>query len=386
MTLDTHTIHVLLTAICGVIAVVLIVAWWRERGIHAYLWWSSACLLAVTGLVLLALRGQVSDLVSAQWGNGFLLTAAGLAWAGLKSLYGRPISAWQAFAPAALWLVAGFLFPEFIDDAWERTVWLSLASAALCFAIACEIWSDRTDRLLSSGPLAALVVLNGAFYGLRGAAAIINPVPENLDSDGFWFGMSMVEAILFIVAAAVFAIALLREQNERQLRDLVMLDPLTGALNRRGFFEAAEPLLDSLRASGGMAAMLVVDFDSFKRINDSHGHGAGDAVLTEFRRRVSVLMPEGALICRLGGEEFAMLFPVSSEGEPVFLAERLCAAVSGRPFAHSGVSIHATVSVGVAVQQGDDLEMSRLLTIADHALYDAKGAGRNQVRQAAALR
>lgn len=181
-----------------------------------------------------------------------------------------------------------------------------------------------------------------------------------------------------------------RARIEDSLR-LALVDPLTGLFNRR---HAAQQLpLIAARAveRGRDVAVMVVDLDRFKAVNDQHGHAAGDAVLIEVARRLRVNLREGDLLARIGGEEFLAVLPDSSIPEARLVAERLCEAIDERPIRlATGQALKVTVSIGVAVSAleggGGALSVDRLVEQADLALLESKGAGRNQVtyRQSAA--
>ncbi|HEY0817654.1 MAG TPA: diguanylate cyclase [Rhizobacter sp.] len=170
-------------------------------------------------------------------------------------------------------------------------------------------------------------------------------------------------------------------QTRQRLRDLArlsQLDHLTQLMNRKGFEAALENALASRPADGTLLALLFIDLDGFKPVNDTHGHAAGDAVLTAFGKRVSRLVREDDVVARLGGDEFAVLLPrIADTG----VAERVAQAIvdlAQRPFsvdADTRVSIGA--SVGIAcLPAGRSLSPQALCHSADTYLYDAKKRGR----------
>jgi two-component system, cell cycle response regulator len=172
----------------------------------------------------------------------------------------------------------------------------------------------------------------------------------------------------------------LRENHHRSL-SLALTDELTGLYNRRYVFAHLNELLGRMTEGGGETALVLVDVDHFKRVNDRHGHPAGDAVLRAIAERAVRQVRSVDLVGRLGGEEFIVVMPETSLVAAIAVAERLRAAVADEPFALQGKSDHlpVTVSVGIAMtgEGGDTLES--LLQRADDALYAAKNAGRNRV-------
>jgi diguanylate cyclase len=181
------------------------------------------------------------------------------------------------------------------------------------------------------------------------------------------------------VAASVFSTALAR-MGERQRR-LSRRESLTGCFNRRAFYELFPREVERARRLGQGVALVFVDLDHFKRVNDRHGHETGDRVLQQLAARLRGIIRETDLLFRWGGEEFVILLPHTAATEAPALAERIRASVAERPFfthdSHPGVSM--TVSVGVAGERGGPIEPDALLARADAACYRAKEAGRNCV-------
>lgn len=170
--------------------------------------------------------------------------------------------------------------------------------------------------------------------------------------------------------------------TQQRLELAASLDPLTGTLNRRAFFDQACTHLTSGRPIGGSTAALVIDADRFKAINDTHGHAVGDQVLEELTVRLGRALRSGDLMGRIGGEEFAVLLPGSCESRAAEIAERLRQEAGTRPCHTTSGPIPVTVSIGVAIHaEGESLRS--LLARADLAMYEAKRAGGNQVEIAA---
>jgi diguanylate cyclase (GGDEF)-like protein len=162
-----------------------------------------------------------------------------------------------------------------------------------------------------------------------------------------------------------------------QVRQLATTDGLTGLLNRRHFAELAPRQLDIAARSLRPLAVLMVDIDHFKKINDTYGHGIGDDVICAVAGALRANARESDVLCRYGGEEFAIVMS-EMHGDPEETAERLRLAVASLAVPGPAGPIRATVSIGVAEMKPDD-QLDGLLVRADQALYRAKEAGRNQV-------
>lgn len=162
----------------------------------------------------------------------------------------------------------------------------------------------------------------------------------------------------------------------RELKRLSETDPLTGIMNRRRFFEQAGKRY--AREADRPLAVLVLDLDEFKSINDRHGHNAGDLVLQEFAARCSDVVGEQGLFARFGGEEFVALIADTADRSAAETAEAIRAVIATRGFAVPGSTLDVTVSGGLAYRSGGE-ELSQTILRADEALYAAKHAGRNRV-------
>jgi diguanylate cyclase (GGDEF)-like protein len=156
---------------------------------------------------------------------------------------------------------------------------------------------------------------------------------------------------------------------------LARCDPLTGVQNRRYFLEHFETIFEAARAEGRSLCCIMVDIDLFKRINDEHGHVAGDEVI---RRVAEVLQTElraTDAICRYGGEEFLLLLRDAGVERGLVVAERLRRRVAAPAFAR----VPVTASFGVSSSEFGATSSEELITQADDALYASKGAGRDRV-------
>jgi diguanylate cyclase (GGDEF)-like protein/PAS domain S-box-containing protein len=173
-----------------------------------------------------------------------------------------------------------------------------------------------------------------------------------------------------------------RKRMEEELKQLATIDPLTGAFNRRHAHSCLVAEFDRRARSGNPCAVMMIDIDKFKSINDSYGHEAGDVVLCAVVTTCKDSVRTVDMVARWGGEEFLILLPDTDAAAAVAAAERLREAVAAKNvFVGNGTVIAVTVSIGVAVPMNDDLH--ELLHRADSALYAAKSHGRNQVLLAA---
>ncbi|MBQ0935264.1 GGDEF domain-containing protein [Ideonella paludis] len=188
---------------------------------------------------------------------------------------------------------------------------------------------------------------------------------------------------VLVVVGVVLLSETVAERNEHQLRQLAMTDLLTALPNRRAFSQAlVNELARSLR-HGHPLSLAVMDLDHFKRINDNHGHSAGDEALQHTAKILRSQARCEDMVARIGGEEFALLMPETAAEQALEVAERMRKAVMAQPLSARAGGEPVTTSVGVAtVPPGMDGEQA--LHAADRALYEAKRRGRNCVVAAAA--
>ena len=167
-----------------------------------------------------------------------------------------------------------------------------------------------------------------------------------------------------------------RRSAEMEARTLSRHDPLTGLPNRRYFVEMLGEVLLTTTADS-LSAVLMLDLDGFKAINDAYGHAVGDLVLIQFAQRVSGVMRSGAVFIRVGGDEFAVIVPnIRSLDNPTALARRIVATVT-EPFVIGQISTTVGVGIGIAIAPSDGMDPEVLVQRADRALYRAKAEGRS---------
>lgn len=165
----------------------------------------------------------------------------------------------------------------------------------------------------------------------------------------------------------------------RRLANAALTDLLTGLPNRRAAMDQLQQTWSAAVRSGRQFAVLVLDIDHFKHINDSYGHAAGDVVLREVATVLRRAARREDSVCRIGGEEFLVICPNADREAARLIAERLRDALASRPIAIGNIVHTVTISVGVAERETDMPEPDALISTADRALYQAKAGGRNRV-------
>jgi diguanylate cyclase (GGDEF)-like protein len=239
----------------------------------------------------------------------------------------------------------------------------------------------RHDLILMGVTIAATVLLVGT------AGSALTLVMRNLTGQAGANQLLSVSAILNVALllfswrrhAEFRSESGRRKQAEQRLEKLSRQDGLTGLLNRAAFFETGEARLRKARRRGRGAALLLLDLDHFKAVNDVNGHPVGDTTLQLVAALIEANLPDGALAGRLGADEFAvLLLSDHAAGEADLLGEKLVEEL-GRRLEVGGAAVHTGASVGLANIEGDVDTLDRLLRRADIAMFAAKHAGRNRL-------
>jgi diguanylate cyclase (GGDEF)-like protein len=235
--------------------------------------------------------------------------------------------------------------------------------------------STRAPRLLMSAFLFLFAIIECVRAGVTFLL--------HADPDLFSRKLEVTSAVAYIVNTSVLPLGFIWMMNARLEWDLVqqsILDPLTGVLNRRGLEQGLQRELARFRRYGDSLAVAMLDLDHFKRLNDTHGHAAGDAVLVDVVKLLRGMLRETDVVGRFGGEEFVLLLPHTEAREADLLLEHVCSALSKHSTVLPGVAVCVTASVGMTATHGRlPVTAWELLHEADIALYRAKANGRNQV-------
>jgi diguanylate cyclase (GGDEF)-like protein len=192
-----------------------------------------------------------------------------------------------------------------------------------------------------------------------------------------------VAVLVFVLSSRYFQSTARLRQAHDQLAQFANTDVLTGARSRRAFFDGLDAELARARRHGDCLSLLMLDIDHFKRVNDVHGHPAGDVVLKQFAVICAALLRGHDLFGRIGGEEFAIALPNTDLEGARCVAEKIRQAIAQAPVATTAGEISITVSIGLACTDGGQHEADYLIVQADRALYQAKHGGRDQVYAAA---
>jgi diguanylate cyclase (GGDEF)-like protein len=379
MNLDVNTLFLVTIYVEAILGLLLLFAWMQNSQIRAVAWWGCAHLLRAGSVVLFGMYGSVSGAISIDLANMILFLSFAVTWTGARVFDGRRVLPLYLFAGPVCWVIVAHL--SGIGGGLElRALLASGIITTYTWLTAYEFWRGRGEPLVSRWPAIFMLFAHGSLFLLRTPLAAMLPwSPMNQVFESVWLTVLSFEALLFTIAIAFILLAMAKERTEFRHRTAAMVDPLTGIANRRSFLNDGTELAKRHAASPRPSAVLLLDLDHFKSINDRFGHAIGDRVLQVFADTARANVRSADLIGRLGGEEFAaVLYDVGRE-KAVALAERVRSAFAEAATEVDGRPVSATVSIGMVVTEDQPLDVPALLGQADEALYYAKERGRNRV-------
>ena len=383
MSFELNTLFLLTIDVEAILGLLLLLVWVQNTRVHAVAWWAVAHLMRATSVMLYGLYGSVPDLVSIDLANVILFSSFGVTWNGARVFNGREALPGSLIAGAGVWLLAS-QWPGFEAGSEVRGQLCAMIIAGYTWLTAYEFWRGRSEPLVSRWPAIVLFTTNGAMFLLR---TPLNSLFHGKETDSLlssaWLSVLSLEAFLMTIATAFILLAMSKERTELRHKTAAMIDPLTGLLNRRAFLQDAEALLQQQIARDRPIAVLLIDLDHFKSINDRFGHAVGDKALQIFAKAARASLRQTDLVGRLGGEEFTVVLADASVDNAYLVADRLRKAFAAAAAVVDGEALHATASVGVSVIVDPRQDLTRLITLADQALYLAKARGRNRVEVAA---
>jgi diguanylate cyclase (GGDEF)-like protein len=379
MTLDVPTLFLVTIYVEVILGLLLLFAWIQNTATRAVAWWGFAHLLRAGSITLFGLYERLPDIVTIDLSNAILLTSFAVTWTGARVFDGRKPEPLMLIAGAALWVVVSRV--PAIDHWTEMRALISaFIIAGYTWATAAELWRGRAEALVSRLPATFLLFAHGALFLLRTPLSALLPwSPANQVFGSVWLTVLSSEALLFTISIAFIQLAMAKERIEQLHKTASMLDQLTGIANRRGFLYETERLWERYVENPQHSAVLLVDLDNFKSVNDRFGHAVGDKVLQIFAHTLSDVVRASDVVGRLGGEEFAVVLYHLSRDRAQVIAERIRSAFAERASVIDGRPVAATVSVGMVLCNDPGLEINELLRRADEALYRAKERGRNRV-------
>jgi diguanylate cyclase (GGDEF)-like protein len=343
--------------------------------------WALAPLVAFASTMMFAVRDLLPDFVTVVVANFTLFQACILYYAGSqKFLLGRSDTRGWTLLNGFLGL-AMFWFSAIRPDFGVRLLLVTLAVSALFFFHAL-LYMRHRGMVFGKRLMTGLLLVQSAVAALRFVSALAGMAGQSL-MDASWIQSLYITMYSFTVLLLSIAVILMAtDRVHTEFEYLASRDPLTGALNRRALMDACRAAFAT--TGRRRVALLMIDLDHFKAVNDRFGHLMGDAVLREAVGRMQRAIGDAGLLGRYGGEEFVVLLPGAGQAEAMNVAQRLKQAI-GEPFAAESplAAVGAiAVSIGVAASEEGHC-VDDVLAKADAALYRAKETGRDRVMAAA---
>ena len=348
--------------------------------LEAARFWTGSAFAAAGGAALAMLRFAVDSLLPLLAGGTVMIFAACLGAMGIKRFYDQPIS-WRATALITGLSFAGLTFFIVAYDSASARIFIYSLGQALPFGLTLKLLLAGQDGHRNPGArLAGIVaVLIIAIYVIRGVGGLLDIRDFSViqSNTGQW---ALVLVLIFLSMAWNFGFLLMAiDRLRNEVADLALLDDLTGVGNRRHLLQRLTEECARSERSGQPFALLVIDLDAFKAINDTHGHASGDACLQHFTLMAQTRLRTGDMLARTGGDEFCIVLPASTLREGTMIARRVLEVCRGDAEACVGADVPISVSIGIAQWTREiGAFPDRLMAAADHALYAAKNDGRNR--------
>lgn len=382
MNLDVNTLFLVTVYVEAILGLLLLFAWVQNSQIYAVAWWGSAHLLRAGSITLFGMYGQIPDVFTVDLANAILLTSFAVTWTGARVFDGRSLEPIGLMAGAAFWLFISHL-PVVSESPELRTLVSAGIIAGYTWLAAAEFWRGRAEPLVSRLPAVFMLFAHGALFLLRTPITALVPWSGARQALGsVWLTVLSSEALLFTISIAFILLAMAKERTALRHKTDSLVDPLTGISNRRGFLLESERVTKRQAENPQLAAVLLIDLDNFKSINDRFGHALGDRILRMFAETAASTVRPSDFVGRLGGEEFAaVLYNVGRE-RALAIAERIRSAFAEASMTIDGKEVAATLSIGMVLSNARHFDVPELLAQADQALYRAKERGRNRVELA----
>lgn len=372
MTLDPRSLIAMAFVMSALMAVVL--GFMRRHypsSIAGLGYWAAAPAVWLVATVLFGTRGVIHPLLSVALANVLLMLGAILFYMGCRRFFGHA----ERWGPwLALLIGAGMAFGVMALYSHSYSVRLMLFTSLmiviygtnLAFLLrhASKRLPVRLAQVVLSGHLIVLCIRFITTLMGMGGESLLEATPLQ--------SLYIAAYVLTVLMLSIAAVLMATDKLVTELEHLATHDSLTQTLNRRALFARCHEEIERCGRTGRGPALIMLDLDHFKRLNDTHGHQHGDAVLAHFAQSVRAVLRRADRLGRYGGEEFMVLLPETSADEACAVAQRIHAsATRGHP-------LDCTVSIGVSAWGGCGDSLDAMLSRADAALYRAKAQGRNQ--------
>lgn len=386
MSLDVRTIMLVFSALTLMFSGLLALAGKYSSNVKGVGHWALANLLMASGFAF-SYSFSTASPNQQPWpiilASVLIVCGLCLQYSGIQRFKDKPIN-WRfvAITVGAIFL-SGIWFTGVQNNVMGRAIVNSVIFGIVFAACAREL------LIPAESPLRIAYWLTGISYGALSLLVFARAVilwQSSAESYGLFQNIPINPLTFLGVCLLQFStmfgyVLMLDYRLVGELGKLASLDPLTGAFNRRRLEEEASRLQARSIRTGDPIAVMMIDVDHFKKVNDRYGHQVGDEVLRHLAKTIEAAIRADDYFARYGGEEFCILLPSTTKNEAYVLAERLRQVYADNPFLFASQRLPSTISIGIADSVDAGTEFKLLVQAADNALYEAKQAGRNLVMQ-----
>jgi len=377
MTLDPPTILALTVALAAAAALYLAIEWRSVRE-PSLLCWSAGFAIITIGSTLALLRSSGFLMIGIWFANGLLVSA--------HFLFLLGVARFTHVRLSRLWLLMLFAWFGMLmlpaDLPWSKAM-LGVQSLLVALpTLRASFLLRPHGKSLSIGAVQLRYVLlaHGVFYVAKALSVLIPGTLIDLAAfKGEIIQISLVEGAMAIMLIALSMTGSERYRREQQIARLAARDPLTALYNRRALDLRAPRLLAQVSPSQP-GALLLIDIDNFKGVNDHHGHTSGDRLLIALSEMIRSLVPQGALAARLGGDEFVILLNPVSKEQVIELGSDLREQFQQLAAQTFATPERVTLSIGANLFDQPALSLAALIEQGDTTLYESKRGGRDSIR------
>jgi len=367
------SISILLNVIIG--AFLLSLYFLRQQ--PSYLYWGSSCLFFVFAQITASLRVFIDLPLITNYLAALLIISAPLA--AILGIHAYSQSDRKYHKACAFVLILSMLILLPVHDSPLNQI-ISTAIIAICFSYAAfALRKLQVERIIHLALLKLCFVIH-ALIMLVQFLLLVSDYKGDINTDlSHILAVILISHIIITTLTAMIWPLMMFLESEQILSDLANRDPLTGLLNRRSFIMISNNYLEQANSNLTELCALMIDIDFFKKVNDQYGHETGDEALKWVAKKIKSQLREHDLVARIGGEEFAVILPSTSQTQGESLSERIRLAIHNDSFQYQQHSIKLSISVGIITHKSGTNNVNELLAEADKGLYKAKLNGRNQV-------
>lgn len=382
--LDAKTIFVLTGILSVLISIFFVAIYYGVKGVidgaQSFAWSYGFFSLFV---LLLMLRGTFHELLTVVVADTAFCMCLIMLLDGVSRVKGYPIHVIFNRILLSICLV-GFAWFTFVHESFSARVFLTAIVSLLIFSWI--LWLLISDGVrhwrMGEWVLAASLIISLISELIRAVMTLLEIGQTSLDSIFSYEGLQAQFLVVNLISAVFIAIGclvLIQNELKRDLEKIASYDALTGVLTRRVILNLLEKAQAKVMRNHHPLALMMIDLDHFKKINDTYGHRVGDEVLVKLISAIEGALRKDTYIGRYGGEEFLVIMPDTDKGQLIEVSERI-RQVAYDTEINPVKKIHCTISIGAIIIDGANVySISDPVSLADKALYEAKTRGRNQV-------